>query len=350
LLLFKKDFFADSKIKWKKINDKIFSNYLKKNLKISQNDSLQIYKNLGLEKNSNNFKIFCKKKIYLLKCVELKNSKKRSEIKNIIILLNWLKKNKSLVPNPISFKDGNYSINFRERNLFLSNYMRGNHFKGGKEEFNNVVKNICFTTKLLKKYRYKRNLKLHNISVSHLNKIIILMNKNKKRWINFFGKKKSKYLEKYWWKINNIILNLRSINYENKKLEVVHIDIHPHNIITRGNKFIGFLDSESWMLSSVQEAFAYGGFKLCRQVILNNRSQKVLSSIGNEYINLITKYYDKNLDFNKKILLLCEKVILERIVNIFKFNLLNNNKKWNKLLPVLLEHLDEARIIFNNYK
>ncbi len=350
MLLFKRDYFANPKIKWKKVNDKIFSNYLKKNLKISQSDNLQVYKNLGLEKNSNNYKLSYKKKLYMLKSINLDSSKKKSEIKKMIILLNWLKKNKSLVPEPMTFKNGDFLMNFREKNWLLSTYMEGNHFLGEKKEFYNVVKNMCLTTKLLRKYRDKKNLKFHNVSVSNLNKIITLMNKNRKRWINFFGKKQSKYLKKYWGKINNIIFNLRLINYKNKKLELVHVDIHPHNIITRKNKLISFLDSESWMMSSVQEAFAYGGFKLCRQVILKNKNKKFVNNIGNEYINLIKKFYDKNYNLNKKILLMCEKVILERIVNIFKFNLINNEKKWNDLLPILLRHLDEVKIVFNNSK
>ena len=77
LLLFKKDYFTDPKIKWKKINNKIFTKFIKeKILKEHKIKNLKIYKNLGLEKNSNNFKIICDKRLYLLKSIKIYNRKK----------------------------------------------------------------------------------------------------------------------------------------------------------------------------------------------------------------------------------------------------------------------------------
>ena len=100
------------------------------------------------------------------------------------------------------------------------------------------------------------------------------------------------------------------------------------------------------MLSPVKEAIAYGGFKLCRQVILKNKNQLIKRRIGKNYISKVNKYYGSSFRLDKKFLLICEKVILERLVNIFKFNLFNKNREWNNFLPIFLSHLDEAKIIF----
>jgi hypothetical protein len=350
LLLFNKDYFSDPKIRWKKVNNIILTKFIKekifKNKKIK---NLSIYKNSGLEINSNNFKILCNKKLYLLKGIETCNQKK-NQISNNINLINWLKKNKTPVPSQIKFFNDSYIINFRGRNWILNSFVEGNHFKGNKKEFHDIIKKICSTTKLLKRYPNKMNLKIHNISISHLNKIITIMSKNKKKWVKFFGKKQSDNLSNYWKEINDIIDNLKSINYDNKNLQLVHVDIHPHNIITKKNKLISFLDFESWMLSSLKEALAYGGFKLCRQVVLKNKNLLVKKSIGKEYISKINKYYGSSIKLDNNFLLICEKVILERLVNIFKFNLFNKNRQWNKFIPIFLSHLDESKIIFKYNK
>ena len=86
------------------------------------------------------------------------------------------------------------------------------------------------------------------------------MEKNKKRWVKFFGKKQSSNLNNHWKKINTIIKDLKLINYKSKKLEPVHIDIHPHNIITKKNKLISIIDSDSWMLSSVKRSYCVWRF------------------------------------------------------------------------------------------
>ena len=348
MLLFKKDYFTDPKIKWKKINNKIFTKFIKeKILKEHKIKNLKIYKNLGLEKNSNNFKIICDKRLYLLKSIKIYNRKK-IQIKKNIILINWLKKNRSSVSTQIKLINDSHVMYFRNKNWILSDFAEGNHFTGNKKEFNDVIKNICFTTKLLKKYPNKNDLEVKNVSTSHLHKIITVMGKNKKTWIKFFGKKQSINLNNYWEKINAIINDLELINYKNKKLEPVHIDIHPHNIITKKNKLISLIDSESWMLSSVKEAIAYGGFKLCRQVILKNKNQSIKKRIGKDYIRKINKYYGSSFRLDNNFLLMCEKVIIEKLVNIFKFNLFSKNRKWNSFLPIFLSHLDEAKIIFKS--
>ena len=346
MLLFKKDYFADPKIRWKQINSKIFTKFIReKILKENKIKSFKIYKNLGLEKNSNNFKIVCGKKLYLLKSIKIHNKKKIQILKNIN-LINWLKKNKSPVSAQIKLIDGNHVMHLRNKNWVLSDFAEGNHFTGNEKEFNNTIKNICSTIKLLRKYPYKNDLKVKNISTSHLHKIVSVMEKNKKNWVKFFGKKQSNNLNNYWKKINTIINDLKLINYKSKKLEPVHIDIHPHNIITKKNKLISLIDSDSWMLSPVKEAIAYGGFKLCRQVILKNKNQLIKRRIGKNYISKVNKYYGSSFRLDKKFLLICEKVILERLVNIFKFNLFNKNREWNNFLPIFLSHLDEAKIIF----
>ena len=346
LFLFKKDFFTDPKIRWKKINNKIFTKFIReKVLKESKIKNIKIYKNLGLEKNSNNFKVICDKKLYLLKSIKIRDEKK-IQILNNINLINWLKKNKSPVSAQIKLIEGGHGIYLRDKNWVLSDFAEGNHFTGNKKEFNDTIKNICFTIKLLRKYPYKNHLKIQNISTLHLYKIVSVMEKNKKRWIKFFGKKQSDNLNNHWKKINTIIKDLKLINYKSKKLEPVHIDIHPHNIITKKNKLISLIDSDSWMLSSVKEAIAYGGFKLCRQVILKNKNQLIKKRIGKNYISKINKYYGSSYRLDNNFLLVCQKVILERLVNIFKLNLFYKNRKWNNFLPILLSHLDEAKIIF----
>jgi hypothetical protein len=344
LITLKKDFFFQSKNKWKPFKNEFLNKFIKENLNIESKKKFVISKNSGNEKNSNNYLIEIKNKKYILKSI---NAKKiiKNDLKNDINFLKWLNKYKIKVPSHIKFKNSEDFKFFDNKYWILMSFAEGKHFVGHKKEFSNIVKEICNIIKIAKNYPDKKKLKRYYVPISFLEYYLnIAKDKKMKKTI---GKKNFSLLNCYWKKIDTIIRDLKNIKFFNKHISPVHIDIHPLNIITRKNKLISIIDFNSWRRSSVIESLAYGGFKLCRQVVLRNKKEKTKKNLGRLFIRLINKYYDSKVKLDKKFILICKKVILVRIVNILKLNIELNDKSWNNFLPLMLMHLDEVEIIFD---
>ena len=344
MITFKKDFFFQTKNKWKLFKDELLDKFVKKNILIDRQVKFKISKNLGQEKNSSNFLVEIKSKKYILKQINKKKIAK-STLLSCINFLRWLNKNKIKVPNHIKFKNGAYFKFFDNKYWILTSFAEGNHFYGHKKEFSNVIKEICRTSKIIKKYPNKKELEKNYIKTSFLEHYFNLA-KNKKIK-DFIGIKNFNLLKKNQKKIDTTIQELKNIKISDKQLFPTHVDIHPLNIITKKNKLISIIDYNSWKRSSQIECLAYAGFKLCRQVILKNKKKEIKKSLRKQFIKLVNKYYDPKVKLDKKFILICKKMILIRIINILKLNIEQKDKSWNNFLPFMLLYLEEVEIIFN---
>ena len=72
LITLKKDFFFQSKNKWKPFKNEFLNKFIKENLNIESKKKFVISKNSGNEKNSNNYLIEIKNKKYILKSINAK--------------------------------------------------------------------------------------------------------------------------------------------------------------------------------------------------------------------------------------------------------------------------------------
>ena len=72
MITFKKDFFFQTKNKWKLFKDELLDKFVKKNILIDGQVKFKISKNLGQEKNSSNFLVEIKRKKYILKQINKK--------------------------------------------------------------------------------------------------------------------------------------------------------------------------------------------------------------------------------------------------------------------------------------
>ena len=344
LITFKKDFFFQIKNKWKPLQDEFVNKFVKKNLQIDRAIKFKISKNLGQENNSNNYLVEIRSKKYILKNIDKKKITKKTLL-NYINFLKWLNKNKIKVPIHIKFKNGENFKFFNNKYWVLTSFAEGKHFNGHKKEFNNVIKEICKISKIVKNYPNKKKLKRYYIKISFLEYYFNLSkNKKMKRLI---GARNFDLLNKSRKKIESTIKELKNIKISDKHFLPAHVDIHPLNIITKRNKLISIIDYNSWKRSSIIECLAYGGFKLCRQVILKNKKKKIKKNLGKQFIELVNKYYDTKIKLDRRFILICKKMILVRIVNILKLNIELQDKSWNNFLPFMLMYLDEVEIIFN---
>jgi hypothetical protein len=93
-------------------------------------------------------------------------------------------------------------------------------------------------------------------------------------------------------------------------------------------------------------AIGFASLKLCRQgVVKTGLKPKDVSDIR---LNNLGECLSDNKDFFPFIGDLAIAEVLRRISIILRLNIVDTNPQWNAFLPVQLNHLKEARLLFNN--
>ena len=341
---FKRDIFSKSKVTWtNKIDKKTYNdiNEIVKN-HISSGNFL-VSQNKGLSLNSNNFKLKFKSKIILLKKWNTDNN--IFEINNVLNLMVWLDKNKLPVQKPQFFKNKKFLIRYKKNYWSFFIYIDGNHFKGDIKELNDLAKHIGRLTKKLKNYPVKE-FKSHPKFFSNSSyKILKLMNKKNFKFKKKFGKY-AKNIQKYLPEIVSLFDRYKIFNFKKNRNKINHIDLHPHNIITKNNKVQAIIDIDSCKVVGEGYAIAYNALKICKQTVLYNKKKINKKKIISKFMYNLKKEYklDKNITNNLYYFAISE--VLRRLTYMFKLTINHNDRKWNKVIPIQLGHLDECKEFF----
>jgi len=345
---FNKDFFSTSNISWKKHTDDENLEVLKiiVNKHINSSKKIIVRQNSGREINSNNFKLIIDSKKFILK--KWSKKIKKSEIKKIINLMLWLNNQRIKAPIPQKFKNNHYII--KNKNVFWSyfNYIDGNHFKGKLNEMKDVGKFIGLLFNKLKKYPVKPIKKTFKYFSKEDDNIIKFLNKNLSKLDSFFSKKHAKQLKKRLPEIIELFKILKNKKIKKRKKIVVHMDIHPHNIIMKNNKVNAILDLESCIKGEIGYALSYAILKICKQTVVFNKKKSNQTNIKEIFIKEIKKNYKINKSTENNLYFYALSEVIRRLIVMFKLSIKKNDRSWNNVIPIQLGHINECKIFFLN--
>ncbi len=125
-----------------------------------------------------------------------------------------------------------------------------------------------------------------------------------------------------------------------------HFDLHPHNILVDKGEVSSFLDLDSIRLMESGYALGFASLKLCRQSVVKTGLKP--KDVADIWLNNLAEYLPDNKEFFPFIGDLAIAEVLRRIAIILRQNIIESNPQWNAFLPVQLNHLQEARLLFNN--
>jgi len=346
---FKPDLFSNRKKKWiplKKKNDileiqnVLFHFFKKKTIyKISNINKIDT---LGI--NSNNFFFSFEKKDYVLKKYHRQNTKRLEFIGQ---LMNWLKKKNIPVQKPISLNSGKFTLDTENIKWRLVEFVDGNTFIGTMSEFKRTTMMIGKLSKIMSKYPKEKLINPdHKYFPKEDYKVINFMENNLHKLDKYFDKSHADLLRKNWQNLMENWNYAKNLKINAGPIQPTHFDIHPHNLIMKNSKLNGILDWESCITMSLGTSLAYAGLKICKQVLINNKSKKP-EEIGNEYKKIIKKYssLDEKVINNFYDLSLIE--VIRRLCMIFKSAIVKKDKRWNRILPIQLNHLYEVQKLFS---
>jgi hypothetical protein len=125
-----------------------------------------------------------------------------------------------------------------------------------------------------------------------------------------------------------------------------HFDLHPHNILVNQGEVSSFLDLDSIRLMESGYALGFASLKLCRQSVVKTGLKP--ENVANIWLNNLAECLPDNQEFFPFIGDLAIGEVLRRIAIILRQNMVDSNPQWNAFLSVQLNHLQEARLLFNN--
>jgi hypothetical protein len=300
----------------------------------------------GLEINSSNFKLSVNGESLLLK--RWSKSAEKNQVESVLRTMDWLANSEIPVPKPIKFGDDSFLL--QHDGYFWSCYpfVDGEYFSGKGSQISSVALITAKLTNALSKLPPEL---IPDKGPLHLtdedDRIIIEIEGLRSKWEVFFGTEYTKNLEDSWELLTNNWHRIRKMRVNPGPELAVHFDLHPHNMIFNDSQASAVLDFESCKVMPVGYALAFAGLKQCRQTIAFHGDTSLARETGRIYLNILSAELERYKPLTNNFCDLALAEIIRRICIIFRLNI-SGNKEWNKVLPVQLAHLYEAKALFEN--
>lgn len=339
---FKKDIFSKNQIYLKR--EKLNYNLKKIIFELGFKKNYILKRVLANNLNSKTYKISQGKKSYLIKIEEKKN---KDELKTLNILKSKNFTKKAILPIVLK-KNKNYLL-YKKNLITLYPYIDGTLYSGKKSELVSSINEIIKLFSKLSKISKNKNLNSFNYFSKSEDKLIVNLKKKKNFLNNLFSNKQFKF-HKF---IPLIIFEWERLKKKREvycgKKQLSFWDIHPHNLIIKGNRVKGIIDLSGLRYMPIGYTLSYGLIKLLRQHFIKEKIKKKYHVFAKSYIKKIN--FRLGTKFNNKIFYdLAVSEILRRILIIIKKNNLKKDKSFNHIMEILLNNLIESKFIFGNYE
>lgn len=346
--LFQSDLFSQSRPGWVELDpvalsslNKVLSflppSFLPLRVLPEQSDALGI--------NSSNFRLTTSNGMYVLK----RWSKQVTShgVENILAIMTWLESKQMPVPGPAKFKDGKLLLFLNSRMWSLFPYVAGEYFSGSDAQLRFAAGMSGQLTEVLSglpltDWPGRGPAHMTEADRALLSEIEGVSN----QWDKLFGGEYANLLNECWTNVINEWTRISRSPPHAGPLQVVHFDLHPHNLLVKSSKVVAVLDFEACKVMPVGYAVGFAALKQCRQTMVGSNRSEAPAKLGQHYVEHLTNAYPDARIFSRHLgdLAVCES--LRRICVILRLNLEDDNQDWNKILPVQIAHLAEARALF----
>lgn len=330
----------------------LIQSILKKHYSQIYNEITYVGQFQGNEINSNNYKVVTPSGVYLVKMfIDINEYNK---LQKILLLNNWLNTYDIQVAKIYPSNKGEFII--QEANSFwgIFDFIDGDFFTGiNNIELLSVAQHLSsFFTKM--KELPSDIYPIDTINYIYDDSILMsLMQKNQKNWHSYFGQELASILNENWLFLNNTYKKTseKRKKISNEQLIPSHVDLHPHNILVYDNQLTSILDIDSIKLDFPLVSISFSMYKLLKQSIISRGikdNSLEISKISKLYLNTFRQGFPILESEIGNLYLYAVTEIFRRILIIFSLNLNDNDKRWNHVLPIHINGLKEAQIIFKS--
>jgi hypothetical protein len=298
----------------------------------------------GLEINSSNLKISKDGQTILIK--RWSKAAEESQLLRILRTMTFLANTGMPVPKPINFINKNVLLFCEGYYWSCYPFVDGDYFSGKGVEITNAALVTGKLTEILSKLPDEL---IPERGPLHLtdddNEVLKEIDNQRANWKEFFGTEYTDLLEVSWALLMENWYRIRKSKIDPGPIAPVHFDLHPHNMIFNNLKASALLDFESCKMMPIGYALAFAGLKQCRQAVAFKADPLKASEVGKNYISVLSSTLNLDKSWLTNFCDLAIAEIIRRICIIFRLNM-QGNKEWNRVLPVQLAHLNEAKALF----
>lgn len=296
--------------------------------------------------NSSNFKLATSGGSLLLK--RWPRHSDVATISKTLSLMSWLSSNGIPVPVPLRFQNGELLLQEHSGIWCVFPFIDADYFQGSEGQLKAAAQMTGTLMDTLS--RLPSSLTPEN-GPAHLTdsdgQILRRVGAARGEWKRIFGEESAFALAEHWDEVlanwDRLIANKPIVGAR----QAAHFDLHPHNLLLTGNTVTAVLDFEACKVIPVGYAFGFAALKQCRQAIAFSQSTNDIPSVGTRYLTYLV---DCNPIAHSLVpaigdMAICE--ILRRICIILRLNIENKDRTWNRVLPIQLGHLCEAKMLFD---
>lgn len=305
----------------------------------------------GNEINSNNFKIECQRKTFILKKMI---SEKQSGLSRALALNNELHRRGIPFPYVYPCRNNDLIAQDEKENWVLLEFADGHYFSG------KTLLELEATARMIGKLH--RNLqdvpqKLQpNVRIEYFqdddHEVMQSFARRKAELSDFFGEETASTVRDNW----DILFSAYE-RRESKRgllstgMQPCHIDLHPHNILVGGDDQVIFLDADSVVTAHLSVSLAFSIYKLMRQrgvVLRMNDQEKQIPAEALQFLRRIIREVQLSPREIDELETYALVEIFRRIMIIFRLNICHGDNRWNHVLPLHIAGLREAGLIFGS--
>lgn len=346
-MLFQPDLFSISRPEWVKLNDSMAFE-LEEVLTQLPNDLLPLQGDpeqsgaLGI--NSKNFRLRTTKGDFVLK--QWSDQANSRDIRNTLFIMSWLASQQIPVPAPVTLKQDTFAISVGPSSWSLFPFVDGAYFSGADKELASAAESTGQLMEAL--FRLPTNCLPEQgpEQMTEANTLILdRMQSVSGTWDELLGEENAEFLALSWPLLIDEWRNLSSTKLPNSRVQAAHFDLHPHNLLVKGGCVTAVLDFEACKVMPVGFALGFAALKQCRQAMTLRALSVNPRMVGSLYADHLLRTFPGALDLVSHLGSFAVAEVLRRICGIFRLNLENGEKKWNRVLAVQLRHLGEARAL-----
>ncbi len=322
-----------------------YSSYFDTIISIEQVDEAEV--------NSNNFKVKAEKNgnqvVYLLR--RISNNTSRHQAERSCEIMESLAREGVKTPHVLSSDKNEIIVESDKDKFILFEFISGNHYRGTEEELRDAGSSIGALDKKLYQLtaRYKddealpfsnEEKKIREFSIPIWEDIFEKAEiHSKKENEGSFGAQLLRHRDE----IISFATGFKTMNVEN--FQLVHFDLHPHNLLTDGKKLLAIIDFDSVRYLEKMRAVSYALHRLVRQNIVFNKSSDFPSEVKRLKNIFIEAYRTQNSlseEEVKSIPYFIKHESFSRLTNTMKDYANTGSLKWKHDLAKQLSNLKEA--------
>ncbi len=269
------------------------------------------------------------------------------DVQNTLGIMAWLAAKKLPVPAPVEVCPNSFSLSIGTSTWSLFTFVEGVYFSGAGDELPTAAEacgRLMDVLPLLPAVCMPSEGPVHMTAADGA--VLKRMQVVSRTWDSLLGEEYAELLATWWSVLTTEWDKLSMTGLVGGRTQAAHFDLHPHNLLMNGGKVAAILDFEACKVMPIGFALGFAALKQCRQAMTLRPLLSDPRLVGSSYAEHLQRACPYASELIPHLGHFAVAEVMRRICIILRLNLENGDRKWNKVLPVQLGHLGEARELF----